>query len=260
MTIKVRRKLTPELLISAPRPSSAAPNAEGTLALYTVEEYELNSHTERKSARILDIGTGKTSLFSDDQRNSSYQWLIGSLILWQRKGENGSTELWIGSAKDTEERPYLAGSIASNIDHVKIHKLPSGVIALAFTAAADANQNLSNEELEKKPRTTAREWEDQRPRCWDAYVNQYRSVLWYTNLRRSGNGEYTLSKTGPINALRDTGLALPYLPDALSSPDFDISRDGLMFATVDPEANEWKTRLNSLFYIPLESFEETDVP
>ena len=116
-----------------------------------------------------------------------------------------------------------------------------------------------NVKAAEKPHTTAREWEASRPRFWDTYV-QHRSVLWITAFVKSASGKYRLSDSGPINVLRDTGLALPYLPDPLESVEYDLSRHGLMFSTFDPESDEWQRGLRSLYFLRLQSFQETQAP
>jgi len=84
--------------IQLPRRSPAVPNGSGTHAVYTVSTYDLESHSETLETRILDIKTKQSSLFTDDKKNTSAQWLVGDLLLWQRSAEGGATELWIGSA------------------------------------------------------------------------------------------------------------------------------------------------------------------
>ncbi len=84
--------------ISAPRRSAAVPNKNGTQALYTLSTYNLESHSEGKEIRILDLGTGASSLFSDDARNREVVWLGTEKVLWLREGERGRTEVWCGSA------------------------------------------------------------------------------------------------------------------------------------------------------------------
>ena len=74
------------------------PNSKGTLALYTVTTYDLESHSETVEVKIMDISTGESTLFTDDSKNVASQWLVDDLLIWQRSAEGGATELWIGSA------------------------------------------------------------------------------------------------------------------------------------------------------------------
>lgn len=84
--------------ISTPRRSPAVPNDNGTLGLYTLSTYSLESHSEGKEIRILDLVTGKSALFSDDAKNKEITWLQDEQVLWLREREGGVTEMWCGIA------------------------------------------------------------------------------------------------------------------------------------------------------------------
>ncbi|PYH92585.1 alpha/beta-hydrolase [Aspergillus ellipticus CBS 707.79] len=254
------RKFTPETLITAPRVSAAVPNDEGKLALYTLSTYDLDAHTDISEVKLLDLETGKSTRYSNNPKESSFRWLYKSSLLWQQQSEKKTTELWIGDAEHTT-RPYLAGTIDAKLSDVKTHRLDNGDIALVFTAAADGDQNLYNTSKEEKPHTTAREWTHSRPKRWDTYVDQYRSVIWYTVLKLDSTSQkWHLSDKGPINALRGTGLIVPLYSDSASSGDLDISSHGILFATKPPKDTEWLQTQTSLYFVPLSTFEETDVP
>jgi hypothetical protein len=93
MTVRAK-KFTPEVLLSAPRRSSAIPNQKGTLALFTASTYSFNSHSKSSEIRILDIKTGQTKLVSSDAQASEPTWLgEKNLIVWLKGGEKGTTSL-----------------------------------------------------------------------------------------------------------------------------------------------------------------------
>lgn len=66
--------------------------------MYTVSTYDLDSHSETVEIQVLELESGKTTLFTDDKENNSPQWLPGNQLLWQRNVEGGNTELWVGNA------------------------------------------------------------------------------------------------------------------------------------------------------------------
>ncbi|EHA28313.1 hypothetical protein ASPNIDRAFT_212641 [Aspergillus niger ATCC 1015] len=254
-------KFTPELLITAPRPSAAVPNDEGKVALYTVSTYDLDTHADFSEAKLLNLETGESTRYTNDPKESSFCWLSGTSLLWQREGKN-NTELWIGDAyHKTSIRPYLAGTIDAKPGNLKTKALDNGDIALVFTAPADAEQNLHNTLKAEKAHTTAREWTHSRPKRWDTYVDQYRSVIWYTVLKLDlASKQWHLSTKGPVNALRGTGLVVPFYSNSQSSPDLDISSYGIAFATTEPGDTEWRKSQSSLYFLPLSTFEETELP
>jgi len=93
MTVRAN-KFTPEVLLSAPRRSAAAPNAQGTLALFTLTTYSFESHSKTSEIRLLDIETGQSKLLSDDLAASEPTWLgEKNLVLWLKSEEKGATSL-----------------------------------------------------------------------------------------------------------------------------------------------------------------------
>lgn len=91
------------VLVTAPRRSTAVPNASGTYALYTVSSYSLQSHTETIEIRVLSLKTGLSVLFSDDANNKEPTWLLEDQIIWLRQ-RNNATEIWIGNAGHSEAK------------------------------------------------------------------------------------------------------------------------------------------------------------
>lgn len=106
MTIRVNPPtFTPEVLISAPRRSTATPNADGKLALYTVSTYSFQSHSKNSKINILDIATGKSYTLSDDVKDSEPVWLgWKNNVVWLRSGEKGVTHLMLADSDNLEEK------------------------------------------------------------------------------------------------------------------------------------------------------------
>jgi Tol biopolymer transport system component len=102
MTVRAK-KFTPEVLLSAPRRSSATPNHKGTLALFTVSTYSFSSHSKTSEIRVLDIKTGQTKLVTNDAQASEPRWLgEKNLVLWLKGGEKGTTQLLLGDADNLD--------------------------------------------------------------------------------------------------------------------------------------------------------------
>jgi hypothetical protein len=98
MTIRAK-KFTPEVLLSAPRRSSAVPNHAGTLAVFTVSTYSFHTHSKSSEIRVLDLKTGQTTLVTSDVRASEPCWLgEENIILWLKGGEKGTTSLLLADA------------------------------------------------------------------------------------------------------------------------------------------------------------------
>ena len=95
---------TNRLLITAPRRSSAIPNENGRYALFTVSTYSLESHSETLEIKVLNLESGQTTLFSNDESHKSPQWLVGDQILWLKATDEGETQLWVGTAGGEDKR------------------------------------------------------------------------------------------------------------------------------------------------------------
>jgi len=104
MTIRAN-KFTPKVLLSAPRRSAAIPNADGTLALFTLSTYSFSTHSKSAEIRVLDIKTGQSKLLSDDLNASEPTW-VGekNLVLWLKGGEKGTTSLVLADAENLENK------------------------------------------------------------------------------------------------------------------------------------------------------------
>ena len=62
----------------------------------------MDSHSETKEIRVLDITDGSSTLFSNDPADKDPQWLGDEDdVVWLREGKDGNdgeTEVWIGCA------------------------------------------------------------------------------------------------------------------------------------------------------------------
>jgi hypothetical protein len=113
MTVR-SKKLTAEVLLSAPRRSAAIPNPAGTLALFTVSTYSFESHEKTSEIRVLDIATGNSKLLSSDSKAREPIWLLeNDLVLWLKGGEKGTTDLVIGDAANPENTYGFPDCISS---------------------------------------------------------------------------------------------------------------------------------------------------
>ncbi|KAH8599952.1 Alpha/Beta hydrolase protein [Bisporella sp. PMI_857] len=271
MTIKSNIRLTPELLITAPRRSAAKPSSDGKYALYTVSTYSLDSHSERNEIKVIELETEAVTLFSDDAKNVSPQWLVKDQIIWLRTTEAGKTEFWIGKV-GPEKNAYLAGTVDSSIIKFKTRELADGTIAIAFSALMDDKGLLQPPgKRERKPFSSAREYDSVLVRYWDTYVEKEMSTLWYTTFERAkSTSNYELSKRGLINALERSRPALlfPLVPQLGDAPeDFQLSDQGILILANDPDYNINTAMVLRLWYLRVENyakpptwFKKIDIP
>lgn len=90
---------TPQAMLSSPRRGAAIPNADGTLALYTVATYSYEEHYNAHELRVMNLANGTSWLFSNSSAISNANWLgDGSKIIWFVSEDDGSTSFVVGDA------------------------------------------------------------------------------------------------------------------------------------------------------------------
>lgn len=138
--------------------------------------------------------------------------------------------------------------------------LKTGNIALAFSGFVGEDGLIVNENSSTPTASSVREYETVRVRFWDSYLQRSRSTLWYTVLVLQPDGRFKLSDAPLVNALKNTGMEFPWTTSPFEATEFDISQTGLLLCTVGAEVNPADFVTNDIYYIPLESFEESPAP
>lgn len=104
MTLRAN-KLTPEVMLSAPRRSAATPNSDGTLALFTVQSYSFQTHSKTVEIRVLDIKSGQSKVLVSDTKASEPTWLgWKNEVIWLESGDKGVTSLVLADAEDLDKK------------------------------------------------------------------------------------------------------------------------------------------------------------
>ena len=246
-------KFTPEVLLSAPRRSSASPNSAGTLAVFTVSTYSFESHKKTSEIKVLDISSGTQSLITNAEGTSEPSWLGGeNELLWLKSVEKGHTQFVVGRV-DEVGKTYVAGLVPAPVSDIKLKVLDEDRVAIVFSAKAKPDGSLYNEEEEPKKHSTGRLYESLMVRHWDHYVKPQRNALWHGILQRQkphiteNLGRYSLGKL--TNILKRSGLESP-IPPFGGKDHFDISINGVGFVAKDPKVDSaFNTKCN-FYFIP----------
>ncbi|CAG8959070.1 hypothetical protein HYFRA_00012851 [Hymenoscyphus fraxineus] len=253
---------TPEAMLGVSRRSGAIPNAEGTLAIYTANQYNFTTHTRSYEVSVYDLMTGVTTLFSNSSAASNPVWLgEGSKIVWFQSEDDGSTSVLLGDALLPGAEPITAGSIPGSADGLKIVKTGPGNYGVAFFGSASPNGSIYNSNLQETRLSSGRMYTSIFVRHWDTYLTPQRNSIWYTTLSASSNGSYTNSSSSytlgePINALQGSGLESP-IPPMGGSDNYDIGPNGIVFISKDPALNAATTTKSDVYFLPLKSFTES---
>ena len=251
----IAEKFTPEVLLSAPRRSSASPNSAGTLAVFTVSTYSFESHKKTSEIKVLDISSGTQSLITNAEGTSEPSWLGGeNELLWLKSGQEGHTQFVVGRA-DEVGKSYIAGLVPAPVSDIKLKVLDEDRVAIVFSAKAKPDGSLYNEEDEPKKHSTGRLYESLMVRHWDHYVKPQRNVLWHGILQRQkphiteNLGRYSLGKL--TNILKGSGLESP-IPPFGGKDHFDISVSGVGFVAKDPELNPALNTKCNFYFVPID--------
>ncbi|KAI3342602.1 prolyl oligopeptidase [Ustulina deusta] len=255
-------KFTPEVLLSAPRRSPAIPNRTGKLALYTVSQYSFETHSKKYSVKLLDISSGhSTELFN----NPAYReptWVSEDEFIFvnEANDHDAVSYLMLANASIPGSGAHVIQSFKCSVSNLKARDIGNGTVALALTAPALASGNMLDARNEKKPHSTARVYSSLYVRHWDTYVSEHSNAVFYGALKKDEkSGRYQLQGSGLVNALTGTKLECP-VPAFGGAADFDISKNGLVFLSKDPEINPAMWTKTDVYYVPLKTFTEERPP
>ena len=248
-------KFTPQVLLSAPRRSSASPNSASTLAIFTVSTYSFESHKKTSEIKVLDLSSGTQSLITNAEGTSEPSWLGGeNELLWLKSGERGHTQFVVGRA-DEVGKSYIAGLVPAPVSDLKLKVLDEDRVAIVFSAKAKPDGSLYNEEDEPKRHSTGSLYESLMVRHWDHYVKPQRNALWHGILQRQkphiteNLGRYSLGKL--TNIMKGSGLESP-IPPFGGKDHFDISVNGVGFVAKDPELNPALNTKCNFYFVPID--------
>ncbi|KAI2785878.1 hypothetical protein POX_h09640 [Penicillium oxalicum] len=254
-------KFTPEVLLGAPRRSSAVPNAAGTLALYTQTSYSFESHSKTNEIRVLEIESGRSALVTNDPGASNPQWLgDGDELVWLKAKSNGNTSFIVGNACEAD-KTYTAGTVPGPVSDLKVTVIEPGKIGFAVSGKANPDGSLFNPHDAKKSHTTGRLYTSLFVRHWDSYVDPQKNAIWYgllekapVNPARRQSGKYSVSGLTNLISVSGLGSVESPIPPFGGTGDFDISPSAIVFVAKDPNLNPATHTACACYYAPMFSW------
>ncbi|WEW58445.1 hypothetical protein PRK78_003913 [Emydomyces testavorans] len=247
---------TPDVLLSAPRRSAALPNASGTLVAYTQTTYSFNSHSSTSELRILDVGTRKSALVTEDFKGEP-QWLGDSdELVWLRGGKNGNTSIIVGNARG-QEKPYVAAVVPGPIDNLKVTKLAPEEFGFAVSGKANPDGSLFNPFDVPAPHSSGKLYTSLFVRHWDEYITPQKNTIWFGTLQRLAIAKSSVFKSSSlVNLFQLAGLnnVESPIPPFGGTDNFDICRRGIVFVSKDPTLNQATHTKCVCYYCPLSSW------
>ncbi|PHH68978.1 hypothetical protein CDD82_154 [Ophiocordyceps australis] len=242
-------RFTPEVLLSAPRRSSAAPNPTGDWILYTVSSYSFDKHVKTSSIRVLNIKNGSSRILSQDAADTEPVWIGDYDVLYVKAGDNGSCQLMAQHLEQPE--PHVVHALSGTLSALKTKRLSRDQTALCGAALTTPSGDLY-QPPETKPHSTARIYTSLFVRHWDTWETENKNSLWYGQLTKR-EGKWSLDGPGLTNLLAGTGLSSP-VPPFGGTGDFDLSAQAICLVAKDPELNPARYTKTDLYYVPLKSY------
>ncbi|KAK5987980.1 Dipeptidyl-peptidase 5 [Cladobotryum mycophilum] len=256
------QKLTAEALLGAPRRSPAVPNANGTLALYTVSTHDFKESKTLNELKIIDIETGFSKRITYDDKFHDALWIPGSNdeIIGLRSLESGHTQVVVSYT--STGRSYITAEIPAPVSTLKLKLLPDGDIAFVVAGLVGDDGSLFND-VADKPKSTGRVFDTSNVRVWNDLRKRQRYSLWYNKLELHRDGTWRFA--GPlINLVPSPRLEAPIgVYDGTPSNNYDIGNEGIAFLAKD--SSLWRpeqTLFSTPYYIRLNSFSHppTEIP
>lgn len=158
-------KLTPELLLSAPRRSPGVPNAKGSQLLYTVSTHSFEEEDEnddpgktKKELWIMDVASGGASHITSDDKAHDAHWIPGTndQIIYLLDGEKGETKVMTARNGDLPSQHTLMKVIDAPVANLKVKLLENGNVIFVVTGLVGPDGSLFNEKTAKKKKSTGR--------------------------------------------------------------------------------------------------------
>lgn len=255
--------LTPERLISAPRPNVAKANPAGDAAIFGARTYSFerddfdNALFYLNLSNLTESGDERTII----SRNASDAfWLSDTHIGFVRTSDNRLIVHHVAGRSVTEKSsdPTEGSSFPAPIDTVRVTR-HNGRVTLVFSAQVYGDGDLCKVKEHDESSAVA-EWkrvkvfDDVMIRHWDTWLYPgKRSQLFAVDLQRTGsNTDDVWSFKGDIrNLLNGTSLESP-VPPFGDEGDYDVNGTHIVFTARDPGVSAaWHTRQN-VFLAPLD--------
>ena len=212
---------------------------------------------------MLDVGTGLSTLVTNDSHASEPRWFGGGHeLLWLKHTDNGNTSFIVAHAEEVG-KIYTAGTVPGPISNLKTYMIEPGMIAIAASGPANPDGSLHNPKDTKPQPSSGRLYDQLFVRHWDTYVESDRSTIW-TGLLQKGNS-HVMGKEGRYgligfkNALRGTNLESP-IPPFGGKDHFDIGSQGLVIVAKDPHLNPATHTKCSAYFIPKSDVMDMNTP
>ncbi|KAF8842149.1 alpha beta-hydrolase [Paxillus ammoniavirescens] len=234
--------LSPQDMLSLPRPGAPIPNPAGDLAFISVSKYSFDDHKTHKSLTIAPLDGISQAYDLPLPNGGDAFWLdFRTIAHVVETGEDKDKKQEIFAIPVTFDKgtvstgePIPVGSFPVTTAADFRYSVSSGVLVFSAYVHADGDLNAVKENDEKYENrgNSALVYDQTFERQWDTWVGPTHKSLFSVRLY-ADQGKYALGKDF-TNALRGTELSSPVEPFG-GTDDFDISDSQIIFTAKDPK-------------------------
>ncbi|KAF8977640.1 putative dipeptidyl-peptidase 5 [Entomortierella lignicola] len=241
------KPLTPELMLTLARPSTATLSPNGLRAVFSTSRYHVDTNKSIRNLNIVNLAKNNntydlTPQHPDISHDNAF-WLDDDHVAFLSKGQIHVKVVDPETESYSETQSYALTNFPVEIANVKFNKAAN---LIAFTAAVYADGSLEgakkkDERIKATKMDTAQAFDTLMVRHWDEFIQEKKNNIFVVKIKKNDNK--FLIDGEPTNLLLNTGLESPIIPFG-DQGDFDISPDGkeLVFVSkINTPDNAWQT-------------------
>ncbi|KAF9947737.1 hypothetical protein BGZ65_008580, partial [Modicella reniformis] len=236
------KPLSPELMLSLARPSTAVLSPNGRLAVFSVSRYSFATNKSIRNLHLLNLADHNTlsdfTAQAPDTNHDNPIWLDDNHVAFLSNGQ-----LHV-KAIDSESTSYALTNFPVEISNVKFNTAAN---LIAFTAAVYEDGSLNgakdkDDDIKANKKDTALAFDALMVRHWDDFIQDKKNNIFVVKIKKDGDNKFVLDGK-EINLLLNSGLESPMIPFG-DQNDYDISPDGkevVFVSKITTPDNAWKT-------------------
>ncbi|KAG0200577.1 hypothetical protein BGX28_006401 [Mortierella sp. GBA30] len=233
--------LTPEVMLTVARPSTASLSPNGNMAVFSASRYYVDTNKSIRNLHLVDLANNNTlSDLTPQAPETSHDnavWLDDSHVAFLSQ-----EQLYVKSV-DSDKEPYALTNFPVGISNVKFNRAANLIAfsAPVYTDGSLAGAKEKDEYIKENKKDTGLAFDSLMVRHWDEFVQEKKNNIFVISIKKEDHRFVVDGEA--VNLLLNTGLESPVIPFG-DQGDFDISPDGqeLVFVSkINTHDNAWQT-------------------
>ncbi|KAG6890830.1 hypothetical protein C0995_003263 [Termitomyces sp. Mi166 len=244
---------SPKNLVELRRPGTGVANQAGDLVLVPVSEYSFDDKKNKKTLIVAPVESSAKPLEIPLEKGGEAFWIQSRTVAHVVEGEVGLDIYAMDVTLETGDAdvltivntPVLIAKLPNKSATNFRYSIESGVLVFSDYVYPDGNLTsvVEQDDAYEARGNTAYVYDATYERHWDTWVGPKKSSLFSVSLYQDPDHKWVFGGQF-INLLQGTKHSSPVEPFG-GTDDFDISRDHVVYTTLDPELNNaWHTKQN----------------